>query len=84
MATLPASQNADPGGRQVIDPDDRERAAIAAGLRLMAELMAEIGWSTHLNELTEAQARALAEAAIDGFLEAMATTARPPDPEVPF
>jgi hypothetical protein len=68
----------------VIDPDDRERAAIAAGLKLMAELMAEIGWTTCLNQLTEAQARALAEAAIDGFLEAMATSAPRPDPEVPF
>ena len=68
----------------MIDPDDRERAAIAAGLRLMAELMAEIGWTTRLNELTEPQARALAEAAIDGFLEAMQTSAPRPDPEVPF
>ena len=64
--------------RQVIDPDDRERAAIAAGLRLMAELMAEIGWTTRFNQLTEPQARALAEAAIDGFLEAMALSARAP------
>ena len=66
----------------MIDPDDRERAAIAAGLRLMAELMAEIGWMTRLNELTEP--RALAEAAIDGFLEAMQTSAPRPDAEVPF
>ena len=62
--------------RQVIDPDDRERAAIAAGLKLMAELMAEIGWTTRFNQLSEPQARALAEAAIDGFLEAMATERR--------
>lgn len=68
----------------MIDPDDRERAAIAAGLTLMAELMAEIGWTTCFNQLTEAQARALAEAAIDGFLEAMGTSAPRPDPEVPF
>ena len=40
----------------MIDPDDRERAAIAAGLRLMAELMADIAWTTPLNELTEMQA----------------------------
>lgn len=68
----------------MIDPDDRECAAIAAGLKLMAELMAEIGWTTSFNQLTEAQARALAEAAIDGFLEAMATSTPRPDPEVPF
>jgi hypothetical protein len=68
----------------VIDPDDRERAAIAAALRLMAELMAEIGWTTRLNELTEPHARALAEAAIDGFLDEMATSAPRPDLQVPF
>ena len=66
------------------DPDDRERAAIAAGLKLMAELMAEIGWTTSFNQLNESQARALAEAAIDGFLEAMAMSVARPDPEVPF
>jgi hypothetical protein len=68
----------------VIDPDDREHAAITVGLKLMAELMAEIGWTTCFNQLTEAQARALAEAAIDGFLEAMGTSAPRPDPGVPF
>ena len=68
----------------MIDPDDRERTAIAAGLKLMAELMAEIGWTTSLNQLTEAQARALAEAAIDRFLDSMGTSAPRPDPEVPF
>ena len=66
------------------DPDDRERAAVAAGLKLMAELMSEIGWTARLNELTGAQARALAEAAIDGFLETMETSAPRPDAEVPF
>ena len=66
------------------DPDERERAALGAGLGLMVELMAEIGWTTRLNELTEAQARALAEAAVDGYLEAMRASALRPDPEVPF
>ena len=68
----------------MIDPDDRERVAIAAGLKLMGELMAEIGWTTCFNQLTEAKARALAEAAIDGYLESMGTSASRPDPEVPF
>lgn len=68
----------------MIDPDDRESVGIAAGLKLMAELMAEIGWTARLNELTEPQARALAEAAIDGFLEAMALSAARPESEVPF
>lgn len=66
------------------DPDERERAALRAGLGLMAELMAEIGWTTRLNELSEAQARALAEAAVDGYLEAMRASAPRRDPAVPF
>ena len=68
----------------MIDPEDRERAAIAAGLKLMAELMAEIGWTSCFNQLTEPQARALAEAAIDGFLESMGTSSPRRDLEVPF
>lgn len=72
------------GARRVVDPDDRERAAVATGLKLMAELMAEIGWTTRFNQLTQPQARALAEAAIDGFQEAIAANLRRPDPEVPF
>ena len=50
----------------------------------MAELMAEIGWTTRFADLTEAQALALATAAVDGFQEAMQTSAPRPDPEVPF
>jgi hypothetical protein len=68
----------------MIDPDDRERAALREGLRLMAELMAEIGWTTRFNDLTEAQALALATAAVDGFQAAMAARIRQPDSEVPF
>jgi hypothetical protein len=50
----------------------------------MAELMAEIGWTTRFADLTEAQALAIATAAVDGFQEAMQTSASRPDPEVPF
>lgn len=71
-------------GAAVIDPDDRERAALRAALRNMAELMAEIGWTTQFHDLSEAQALALATAAVDGFQEGMATSAPRPDPEVPF
>ena len=35
----------------------------------MAEVMAEIGWTTRLCDLTEAQARSLVEVAVGGFLE---------------
>ena len=68
----------------MIDPDDREQAALRAALRNMAELMAEIGWTTPFADPSEAQAMALATAAVDGFQEAMQTSAPRPDPEVPF
>jgi len=68
----------------MIDPDEREQAARRAALRYMAELMAEIGWTTRFADLTEAQALAIATAAVDGFQEAMQTSAPRSDPEVPF
>lgn len=68
----------------MIDPDEREQAALRAALRNMAELMAEIGWTMRFADLSEAQALALATAAVDGFQEAMQTSPPRPDPEVPF
>jgi len=68
----------------MIDPDDREQAALRAALRTMAELMAEIGWTTRFADLSEAQALALTTAALVGFQEAMQTSAPRPDLEVPF
>lgn len=68
----------------MIDPDAREQQALHTAMKFMGELMAEIGWATRLNELSAEQARALAEAAIDGFQEAMAASAPKIDMEVPF
>jgi hypothetical protein len=68
----------------MIDPDEREQAALRAALKNMAELMAEIGWTTRFGDLSEAQALALATTAVDGFQEGMATNAPRPDQEVPF
>jgi hypothetical protein len=68
----------------MIDPDPREQAALRAALRNMAELMAEIGWTTRFQDLSEQQALALVTAAVDGFQEAMATSAPRPGMEVPF
>lgn len=68
----------------MIDPAEREQAALRAALKNMAELMAEIGWNTQFKDLSEAQALALATAAVDGFQDAMAASAPRPDPEVPF
>lgn len=66
------------------DPDLREQAALRAALKTMAELMAEIGWTTRFQDLSEQQALALATATVDGFQEAMAVSATQPDTEVPF
>lgn len=68
----------------MIDPDEREQVALRAALKNMAELMAEIGWTVRFADLTEAQAVALATAAVDGFQEAMMASASRPEPEVPF
>ena len=45
-------------------------------MRRVAEAMAEIGWSTRFQDLTEAQVLTLIEVAVDGFQEAMQATAR--------
>ena len=68
----------------MVDPNERERAALLSSLQLMAEIMAEIGWTKRLNELTDIEARRLAEAAIDGFQNAMRESAQRFAPEVPF
>lgn len=68
----------------MIDPDEREQAALRAALKNMAELMAEIGWTKRFADLSEAQALALTTAAVDGFQEAMMASTPQPDPEVPF
>lgn len=53
----------------MVDPDSREREGLAAGLRNVAEVMAELGWTTRLCDLTEAQARTIVEVAVGGFFE---------------
>ncbi len=67
----------------MIDPDEREQAALRAALKNIAELMAVIGWTKRFADLAEAQALALATAAVDGFQDAMQASASRPDPEVP-
>lgn len=68
----------------MVDLTDEERAAIAATMKRVAQLMEEIGWSTPLAGLTEAQVRALIEESVEGFREAMSDIARAQTPEVPF
>lgn len=68
----------------MIDPGPREQAALRAAMKNMAELMAEIGWTTRFQDLSESQALGLATAAVDGFQEAMAVNASRSDSEAPF
>jgi len=68
----------------VIDPDSRERAALRNALKFMAALMAETGWETRFTDLDAQQAAKLAEAAVDGYLESMGTSAPRTESEVPF
>ena len=67
----------------MVDLTDLERAAIRAAMKPLAEVMAEIGWTTRLNELSEAQVQTLIEVAVGGFQDAMHRTAEKPE-EVPF
>ena len=64
----------------MVDPDERETAALTEGLKAMAEIMAEIGWDRRLCDLTGPQARTMVQVAVGGFLKSMQDSA----PEAPF
>ena len=66
----------------MIDPDPREREGLAAGLKNVADVMAEMGWNTRLCDLTEAQARTIVEVAVGGFFEVTRNVEQ--SVEVPF
>lgn len=68
----------------MVDLTEQEQAAIRAALQPLAEILAEIGWTTRLNELSEAQVLTLIEVAVGGFQDAMHRTARIDDRDVPF
>ena len=68
----------------MIDPDDRERAALAHAMKSMGLLMGEIGWTVSFKDLTAMQAGKLAEAAVDGFQESLLASAQRASSEVPF
>ncbi len=79
-----------PRGRKefaMIDLTEEEHMAIIDAMRLVAEIMEEIGWETRLMDLTRDQVMTLIEVAVGGFQEALrdivAATPRT-DPEVPF
>ena len=68
----------------MVDLTEQEQAALRLAMRAMAEVMGEIGWSTPLNALSEAQVLSLAEVAVGGFQEAMRASTPTTNLEVPF
>jgi hypothetical protein len=68
----------------MVDLTEQEQAAIRAAMKLVAEIMEEIGWETRLIDLTEPQVLTLIEVAVGGFQDAMLATAKDEDTEIPF
>lgn len=71
----------------MIDPTEAERAAIRSTMKLVAEIMEEIGWQTRFCDLTEQQVLTLIEVTITGYQDALreyVATNSTVDPEVPF
>jgi hypothetical protein len=70
----------------MVDLTEEEKAAIAKSMKMVAEVMEEIGWNVRLGTLTEQQVFTIIEAAVGGFQDAMReiATANRQSPEVPF
>lgn len=68
----------------MVDLTEQERAAIAAAMKPVGEIMEEIGWHTRLIDLSEAQVLTLIEVAVGGFQDAMHATAQIQESEIPF
>jgi hypothetical protein len=68
----------------MVDLTEQEQAAIRVAMKVVSEIMEEIGWETRLIDLTEAQALTLIEAAIGGFQDAMRDMAKTNDTGIPF
>ena len=58
----------------MVDPTEQELAAIRATVKLVAEIMEEIGWRTQLIDLSETQVLTLIEVAVSGYQDAMLAT----------
>ena len=71
-------------GLGMVDLTEQEQAAIRSAMKMVAEIMEEIGWKTRLIDLTEPQVLTLIEVAIDGFQNAMLATAKGDETEIPF
>ena len=71
----------------MVDITDQEHTAIRQALKMVAEIMEEIGWETRLIDLSEQQVLTIIEVAIGGFQDAMreiAAANQQQFPEIPF
>lgn len=68
----------------MVDLTDQERSALRAAMKPVAEVMAEIGWTTPLNALTEAQVLTVIEVAVGAFQDSMRASATLRPEEIPF
>ena len=71
----------------MVDLTEEEKSAMRSALKMVAEIMDEIGWNTRLSDLTEPQVLTIIEVAVGGFQDAMRDIAANNNqqvPEVPF
>jgi len=71
----------------MVDLTEEEKSAMRHAMKMVAEVMEEIGWQTRLVDLSEPQVLTLIEVAIGGFQDAMREIAvgnKQQFPEVPF
>ncbi|MDN2584160.1 DUF6511 domain-containing protein [Aquibium sp. ELW1220] len=71
----------------MVDLTDAEKAAMREAMKMVAEIMEEIGWQTRFADLSEPQVLTLIEVAIGGFQDAMreiAAATEQHSPKVPF
>ena len=70
----------------MVDLTEEEKAAIRTSMKMVAEVMEEIGWHVRLEDLSEQQVFTIIEAAVGGFQDAMReiAAANKQTSEVPF
>jgi hypothetical protein len=70
----------------MVDLTEEEKAAIRTSMKMVAEVMEEIGWHVRFEDLSEQQVFTIIEAAVCGFQDAMReiAAANRQSPEIPF
>lgn len=68
----------------MVDLTEQEQAALRNAMKMMAEVMEEIGWEARLIDLTEHQVLTIAEVCVGGFQDAMRAMTKADDTEIPF